>query len=64
MNKDYLGDSVYVASDHNRIILSTENGLPNDPSNIIVLEQETLRAFVTWAVRHGWLNASVTTKGL
>lgn len=39
--KAYLGDSVYIdIDDLNRIILTTENGLPNDPSNRIVLEPE------------------------
>lgn len=46
--KIYLGDSVY-AEDGNykgEIILTTENGLPNDPSNKIILEPEVLAALV------------------
>lgn len=43
MNKAYLGDSVYVRSDGGmRIMLTTENGLPDDPSNSIVLEPEVI----------------------
>jgi hypothetical protein len=43
--KHYLGDSVYAEFDEwNRLVLTTENGLPTDPSNIIVLEPEVLNA--------------------
>jgi len=49
-NKIYIGDSVYAQFDDYRgIILTTENGLPNDPSNKIILEAsvyETLLLFV------------------
>lgn len=37
-NKRYLGDSVYAAFDGFSIQLTTENGLPTDPSNCIYLE--------------------------
>lgn len=40
MNKQYLGDSVYAEIRTDRLILTTENGTPYDPSNIIVIEQE------------------------
>ena len=42
--KEYLGDSVYVSIDpwDAGIILTTENGLPNDPSNKIYMEPEVL----------------------
>ena len=36
--KEYLGDSVYADCDGYSLILTTENGLPNDPSNHICLE--------------------------
>ena len=36
--KQYLGDSVYCEFDGCEIILTTENGLPDDPSNQIVLD--------------------------
>ena len=38
--KEYLGDSVYADCDGYSLILTTENGLPNDPSNRIYLEPE------------------------
>ena len=40
MNKQYLGDSVYVEEEENfrGLVLTTENG--NGPSNTIVLEPE------------------------
>lgn len=41
--KVYLGDSVYAQYDGYHVILTTENGLPNDPSNRIALEPEVLR---------------------
>jgi hypothetical protein len=40
--KVYLGDSVYVSFDGWGFILTTENGLPHDPSNRIYLEPEVL----------------------
>jgi hypothetical protein len=42
--KSYLGDSVYANYDGYHIILTTENGLPNDPSNKIALESGVLHA--------------------
>jgi len=38
MDKQYLGDSVYVQHDGLRVWLTTENGLPSDPSNKICME--------------------------
>ena len=39
MNKKYLGYSVYADWDeYGNLILTTENGLPDDPSNRICLE--------------------------
>jgi hypothetical protein len=47
--KRYLGDSVYADLDNQgRIVLTTENGLPNDPSNRIVLEPEVYVALQYW----------------
>lgn len=43
-DKRYLGDSVYASHDGYHIILTTENGLPDDPSNTICLEPEVLDA--------------------
>lgn len=36
--KQYIGDSVYAEYDGMGIWLTTENGLPDDPSNKIYLE--------------------------
>jgi len=39
MEKEYLGDSVYVSpAIGGGLSLTTENGLPSDPSNEIFLE--------------------------
>lgn len=40
--KRYLGDSVYANFDGYHIVLTTENGLPDDPSNRIALEPDVL----------------------
>ena len=42
MNKEYLGDSVYVEFVDYRLVLTTENSKPTDPSNTIYLEQEVM----------------------
>jgi hypothetical protein len=44
MCKVYLGDSVYAMKEDDGITLTTENGLPGDPSNTIFLEPEVLNA--------------------
>jgi hypothetical protein len=41
--KEYLGDSVYANFDGYHIILTTENGIPEDPSNEIFLEPNVLQ---------------------
>ena len=49
--KKYLGDSVYADFDGYAIVLTTENGLPSDPSNTVVLEpqvMECLELYKTW----------------
>jgi len=38
--KQYLGDSVYADFEHGSIVLTTENGLPSDPSNTIIINDE------------------------
>lgn len=43
-HKVYLGDSVYAEYDGYHIILTTENGMPGDPSNTIALEPPVLDA--------------------
>lgn len=42
--KAYLGDSVYVELSGVALVITTENGLPTDPSNTVVLEPEVWRA--------------------
>jgi hypothetical protein len=50
--KTYLGDSVYVEYDGYVIILTTENGLPIDPSNLIVMEPEVVASFLKFLERN------------
>lgn len=38
----YLGDSVYAGVDRGMVILTTDNSMPNDPSNTIYLEPDVL----------------------
>ncbi len=47
--KEYLGDSVYVDMDslHN-LVLTTENGLPGVPSNIIILVPTVIGQMITY----------------
>lgn len=42
--KDYLGDSVYAEWDGYHIVLTTNNGYLDDPSNTIALEPQVLAA--------------------
>lgn len=42
MPKEYLGDSVYANADAGGTELTTENGLPDDPSNTIYLEHAVM----------------------
>lgn len=51
MKKAYLGDSVYVEFDGFYIVLTTENGLPGDPSNRICLEPEAIASLVAFEKR-------------
>ena len=48
MRKAYLGDSVYVEYDGWGLILTTENGLPADPSNTIHLEPEVVDSLLDY----------------
>lgn len=47
--KTYLGDSVYVACEGGMFKLTTENGLPTDPSNTIYLDPSVLDALIAYA---------------
>lgn len=53
-NKTYLGDSVYAEFDGYGLVVTTENGLPDDPSNLICMEPEVVKAFVKFAKE--WYN--------
>ncbi len=46
--KVYLGDSVYADFKYGSIILTTENGYPDDPRNKIVLELEVYQALLAY----------------
>lgn len=46
--KQYLGDSVYAEIDAGMIKLTTENGLPTDPSNIIYIDLHVFDALVNY----------------
>lgn len=53
MAKEYLGDSVYADVDeYGALILTTENGLPEDPSNRIVIEPPVYQAMMSFVRRH------------
>lgn len=55
IGKAYLGDSVYAEHDGlGTIVLTTENGLPDDPSNTIYINSEVARALVTFIRSAGW----------
>ena len=49
--KFYLGDSVYVEFDGVGVVLTTENGLPDDPSNKIYLDPNVMESFAGWLVK-------------
>jgi hypothetical protein len=51
-NKIYIGDSVYVDFDGYNLILTTENGLANDPSNTIILEPHVWRNLTEYVERN------------
>jgi hypothetical protein len=55
--KEYLGDSVYAQFDGYHIILTTENGLPGDPSNRIALEPKVIDSLKSYYDRR-WAEAS------
>ncbi len=52
--KQYIGDSVYAEFMGYEIVLTTENGLPSDPSNKIVLEPQVLKALFRYARECGY----------
>lgn len=52
--KTYLGDSVYAAFEDGMIRLTTENGHPDDPRNVIYLELAVFDSLVSFARTAGW----------
>ncbi len=50
-NKVYLGDSVYIQFDGYHVVLTTENGLPSDPSNTIALDGEVLNKLLEYVAK-------------
>ena len=49
--KQYLGDSVYADFADGSIVLTTENGLPSDPSNTIIINDEVWIHLVQYVVQ-------------
>jgi hypothetical protein len=47
--KIYLGDSVYAQYDGYVITLTTENGIPEDPTNTIHLEPDVLNKLMAFS---------------
>jgi hypothetical protein len=47
----YLGDSVYVDRDAYGIVLTTNNGFPDDPRNVIHIDQTVWHELVRYAKR-------------
>lgn len=47
----YLGDSVYGEVENGMLKLSTRNGMPGDPSNVIYLEEKVYRRLVEWVTK-------------
>lgn len=50
MDKMYLGDSVYAEfdADFGQVVLTTDNGYPDDPRNRIVLDSDVATALVAY----------------
>jgi hypothetical protein len=49
LNKDYIGDSVYIQDNGFGVTLTTENGY--GASNTIVMESEVIEAFINYIDR-------------
>lgn len=49
MSAEYLGDSVYAEFDGFGILLTTRNGLPDDPGNTIYIEPLVWAALLQYA---------------
>lgn len=51
MSKAYIGDSVYAEFDGWHIVLTTENGYPDDPRNKICLDPNVWDMLVMYVNR-------------
>ena len=49
--KQYIGDSVYADVENGMIKLTTNNGYPDDPRNVIYLEPSVFAALVDYEKR-------------
>lgn len=54
MNKEYIGDSVYVELDDYQLVLTTENG--EGPTNEIFLDPEVFKSLVVYTIQYGFVN--------
>ena len=51
--KEYLGDSVYAdIDDFGGLVITTENGYPDDPRNLIVFEPEVIFKLKNYILRN------------
>lgn len=50
-HKDYLGDSVYVEIENGMILLTTNNGYPDDPRNKIYLDNDAYESLIRYVDR-------------
>ena len=63
MNQEYLGDSVYVETEPDGLKLTTNNGYPDDPRNVIYLEWEVLDRFLDYLIEHGMRLGGMRSRG-
>jgi hypothetical protein len=59
-NETYLGDSVYVGSEVDMVVLTTTSHVRAYADNVIWLEPHVLRQLVEWAPRNDFLPATIT----
>lgn len=51
MNKQYIGDSVYVEDNGYGVTLTTNKGHQDDPRNVIILEPEVIQGLLGYIER-------------
>ena len=59
-DREYLGDSVYVETETQMVKLTTNNGYPDDPRNVIYMEPSVLENLLRWLRASGWLKTKGT----